>query len=48
MLEENHKIDEIKKFLDRGPNEELLSIHQKLLNVYRQYVRELEPKTYRK
>ena len=44
MLKENHTIEDINKFLNSGMNQELLSIYQKLLNVYRQYVVLLEEK----
>lgn len=42
MLKENHTIESINEFLNSGINEELLFIHQKLLNAYRQYVLRLE------
>ena len=45
MLKENHQVDEIKKFLNSNMHENLLALHEKLLNAYRQYVMELESET---
>lgn len=42
MLKEHNRIEDIKKFLNSGFNEELVLSHEKLLNAYRQYVVELE------
>lgn len=42
MLKENHKVKDIKKFLNSNMNESLIVIHEKLLDAYRQYVAELE------
>lgn len=42
MLGENRTVDDVKEFLNSGLNNELILIHQKLLNAYRQYVVELE------
>ena len=47
MLKENHKMEDIHKFLNSNLNESLISTFQKLLNVYRQYVAELEVVTSR-
>ncbi len=48
MLKENHKMEDIHKFLNSNRNESLISTFQKLLNMYRQYVTELEAATSRK
>lgn len=48
MLKENHKVEDMDKFLNSNRNESLISTFQKLLNVYRQYVAELEAVTSRK
>ncbi|MDE1811826.1 MAG: hypothetical protein KGH85_03025 [Thaumarchaeota archaeon] len=45
MIKENHQVDEIKKFLNSTMHENLLVLHEKLLNAYRQYVMELESET---
>ena len=42
MLKKNHTIEDINEFLNLNMNQELLAIHQKLLNAYRQYVIQLE------
>jgi len=42
MLSKNHTVDDVKKFLNSGLNEELFSIYEELLNAYRRYVKDLE------
>jgi predicted nucleic acid-binding Zn-ribbon protein len=42
MLSKKHTVDDVKKFLNSGLNEELFSIYEELLNAYRHYVEELE------
>lgn len=48
MLQENYKVEDIKKFLNSNLHESLLSTHEKLLNAYRQYIMELESETSKK
>ncbi|MDC8452607.1 MAG: hypothetical protein LV477_06825 [Candidatus Nitrosotalea sp.] len=48
MMQENHKVSDIKKFINSNRNESLISTFQQLLNVYRKYVAELEATTSKK
>jgi transitional endoplasmic reticulum ATPase len=48
MLKENHKIEDINKFLNSNRNESLISTLLKLLDTYRKYVAELESTISRK
>lgn len=42
MMQENHKVSDIKKFLNSNMSESVLLIQEKLLDAYRKYVAELE------
>ncbi|MDE1812856.1 MAG: hypothetical protein KGH85_08360, partial [Thaumarchaeota archaeon] len=42
MLQENHKVSDIKKFINSNMSESVLLIQEKLLDAYRKYVLELE------